>query len=117
VNPLALDVCQEIGALLLQDDVTLVVLDEEPLVWEVEHLYVYPLDVNTYSIETRGGPDDTGTARQDCSLRAVYVTRSKDEARQKRDPVLASDLDTIRGQFVAILWQNPRLPSRPLRSR
>lgn len=84
-----LDIAAEMASLLEPfDDVTKIVLDREPISWEPETLYVYPL-ANAY-VGIESGP----TVRQDFELRAVYVTATDgEEARRERDPELAAYLD------------------------
>lgn len=96
-----LDVCSALAA-LLEPDLDRVVLDTEPLVWEKERLYVYPLRVNEETFET--GP----TRLQRFDVNAVYVTDSTDEVRLERDPALAALLDEKRGQYMSVARQNSR---------
>lgn len=102
-----LDLCSALANLLEPEPeepavraVTPIVLDTEPLTWEKEHLYVYPLRVAEETFET--GP----TRLQRFDLSVVYVTDSGDEARSERDPVLAAALDAKRGAYMAAVRQN-----------
>jgi hypothetical protein len=96
-----IDLCTALGQLFEPEaDVTVVALDIEPLTWNVEHLYVYPVRVEENVFET--GP----TRKQDFVVNAVYVTESSDEARQDRDPALAALLDTKRGNYLRAVREN-----------
>lgn len=99
-----LDVARELGE-LLDDQATLVVLDDEPLIWEMEHLYVYPPRYEEVIFET--GP----TRRQNFTLTCVYVTASGDEARLERDPELAASLAAKRDQYMRVVREHYHLPA------
>lgn len=100
---LILDVCHALAA-QLDPDAEPIVLDIEPLTWHAGHLYVYPISVGEPRFETRGGPGDPVTARQDFVLSAVYVTDNDgEEARQERDPALAAFLDMKRGTYMGVI--------------
>jgi hypothetical protein len=107
-----LDVCGALAPILLSDDrITRVVLDIEPLTWEPERLYVYPMRVDEVPFETSSG------RRQEFDLNAVYVTdNGGEEAQQVRDPALAARLDAIRGQMFAAVRANQTLVGGMLRA-
>jgi hypothetical protein len=77
-----------------------VVLDTEPLIWEKEHLYIYPLRVAEEAFET--GP----SRLQRFDVNVVYITDSGDEARLERDPALALALDAKRGSYMSAVRTN-----------
>jgi hypothetical protein len=104
-----LDVCSALAELLVPDpeppaepEIVRVVLDEEPLVWELGKLYVYPVyPVNEVPFET------AGSRRQEFTVRAVQVVSNEsEEAKQTRSEDLAEDLDEIRGAFLQVVRTN-----------
>lgn len=98
-----LDVCAALAELMepdLSDDAR-IVLDVEPLVWEKDHLYVYPLGA------TREEQFETGPTRmQRFDLNVVYIRDSGDEARMERSPDLALELDAKRGDYMRVVREN-----------
>lgn len=106
-----LDVAGAIAELLEPDPlppargVKKVVLDIEPITWEVETLYVYPTRVEEVPFETGG------SRRQEFDLAAVYVTDNlSEDALRQRDPELAQLLDGKRGAYLAVVRANQTTP-------
>lgn len=95
-----LDVCDGLAARFEPqlDAEQRVVLDIEPLTWQKDHLYVYPMRVDEEIFET--GP----TRMQRFILNAVYVTDNEgEEAQLERSPELAAFLDGKRGTYMGVV--------------
>lgn len=76
-------------------------LDKEPRVWDVEHLYVYPVRVDEVPFET------ASSRRQEFTLVAVYITDDQGEgAALVESEGLAEAMDTKRGTYMAAVRQN-----------
>ena len=82
-----------------------IALDTEPLIWEPNRLYVYPIRVAEIPFET------AASRRQEFDLNAVVVVDNEgEEARSERSETLAQWLDNRRGQYLAAVRANQAGP-------
>lgn len=99
-----LDVCSALALLLeppVVPDIVRVALDLEPLTWEANHLYVYPVRVSEVPFETGH------SRRQEFDLNAVYIAdNGGEEAQLERSEALAVLLDMKRGQYMQAVRAN-----------
>lgn len=100
-----IDLCLALGA-ILEPQVPTVALDEEPMVWDIGKLYVFPV----YPLSEV--PFETSTARrQEFEVKAVRLfSNESEEAKQQRSEELAAALDELRGVWLAAIRTNQNNP-------
>jgi hypothetical protein len=106
-----LDVCSTLAAFLEPDRdppeaaPERVVLDTEPLTWELGKLYVYPVQVDEVPFETA-----TSRRQEFDIIAARIVSNEGEEALLRRSPSLAEALDELRGQYLAAVRTHQNHP-------